>query len=43
VLDHFRSSLAPKTVEALVCAQNWLRSKPLSNDNGCDTEMVEDP
>jgi hypothetical protein len=43
VLDPFRSSLAPKTVEALVCAQNWLRSKPLSNGNGCDTEMVEDP
>jgi hypothetical protein len=43
VLDPFRSSLAPKTVEALVCAQNWLRSKSLSNGNGCDTEMVEDP
>jgi len=40
VLDPFRSSLAPITVEALVCAQNWLRSKPI---NGCDTEMVEDP
>jgi len=43
VLDPFRRSLASKTVEALVCAQNWLRSKPLSNGNGCDTEMVEDP
>jgi hypothetical protein len=40
VLDPFRSSLAPITVEALVCTQNWLRSKPI---NGYDTEMVENP
>ncbi|CAN1320298.1 Zinc finger BED domain-containing protein RICESLEEPER 2 [Linum perenne] len=26
VLDAFRSSLTPKFVESLVCAQNWLRS-----------------
>jgi hypothetical protein len=39
-LDPFRSSLAPITVEALVCTQNWLRSKPI---NGYDIEMVEDP
>jgi len=43
VLDPFRSSLAPKTIEALVCAQNWLRSKPLSSGNGYDTELVDDP
>jgi hypothetical protein len=40
VLDPFRSSLAPITIEALVCTQNWLRSKPI---NSYDTEMVEDP
>lgn len=38
VLDPFRSSLAPNTVKALIYAQNWLSSKPLSSD----TEIVED-
>lgn len=28
VIDPFRSSLTPKTTEALICAQDWLRSKP---------------
>jgi hypothetical protein len=43
VLDHFRSSLALKTIEALVCAQNWSRLKPLKSGNGYDTKMVDDP
>jgi hypothetical protein len=38
VLDHFRSSLAPRTVEALVCSQNWLRSKPLNYDSKMDDD-----
>ena len=27
VLDPFRSSLSPNTVEVLICTQNWLRTK----------------
>ena len=29
ILDPFRSSLSPETVEALICTQNWLRTKPI--------------
>ncbi|KAH0996846.1 hypothetical protein GBA52_020710 [Prunus armeniaca] len=29
IIDHFRSSLTPKMVEALTCGQNWLRSFPI--------------
>jgi hypothetical protein len=30
VIDPYRSFLAQKTIEALVCTQNWLRSSPIS-------------
>ncbi|KAG7951665.1 hypothetical protein I3843_12G018900 [Carya illinoinensis] len=30
ILDPFRSSLSPETVEALICIQNWLRTKPIN-------------
>ena len=31
VLDSFRSSLTPQTAEGLICAQNWIQSKPLDD------------
>ncbi|KAH0736593.1 hypothetical protein KY285_012300 [Solanum tuberosum] len=30
ILDRFRSSLTPKCVQSLVCAQDWLRKEPNS-------------
>ncbi|KAF2310785.1 hypothetical protein GH714_017196 [Hevea brasiliensis] len=41
VLDAFRSSLTPKIVEDLICAQDWLRSsnRPISVEE--DLEELE--
>jgi hypothetical protein len=34
ILDPFRSSLSPLTVEALICTQDWLKSNAdLENEN----------
>lgn len=31
VIDPHRSSLSPRSVEALICLQNWLRTDALTN------------
>jgi len=42
VIDHFRSSLAQKTVEALTCTQNWLRSSWVSEHDELHLSTFED-
>ena len=43
-LDPFRSSLTPKVVESLICAQDWLRSSPIPNVEEAleDLEQLEE-
>ncbi|KAL1209432.1 putative AC transposase [Cardamine amara subsp. amara] len=45
VIDPYRSSLTPRTVEALICAQDWIRSdyeKISLEDQFCQLEILED-
>jgi hypothetical protein len=42
MLDSFWSSLAPRTVESLICLQNWLKLKLIRSGNGYDSEIVSD-
>ena len=39
VLDAYRSSLTPRLVQALICAQDWLRGSPTFND--IEDDLVE--
>ncbi|GKA08394.1 zinc finger BED domain-containing protein RICESLEEPER 2-like protein [Tanacetum coccineum] len=43
VIDKFRSSLTPKTAEALLCTQDWLRSTPADvEDMQVNAQQLED-
>ncbi|GJR55422.1 retrovirus-related pol polyprotein from transposon TNT 1-94 [Tanacetum coccineum] len=43
VIDKFRSSLTPKTAEALICTQDWLRSTPADvEDMQVNGQQLED-
>jgi inhibitor of KinA sporulation pathway (predicted exonuclease) len=35
-IDHYRSSLRPETVEALICAKDWLQSGSTGSGSGAD-------
>ncbi|KAL4013587.1 hypothetical protein IC575_025759 [Cucumis melo] len=41
ILDSFRSSLSPKTMEALICTQNWIRGKTTLLDLCPELEEME--
>ncbi|KAB1205139.1 putative AC transposase [Morella rubra] len=43
VLDPFRSSLAPCTVEGLICAQNWLHVDPILEEDDAEVDGGDDP
>ncbi|KAL8121396.1 hypothetical protein AgCh_018215 [Apium graveolens] len=38
IIDAYRSSLSPKTAEALVCSQDWLRSSEIVIDQRGEPE-----
>jgi len=42
IIDPFRSSLAPKTVETLICTQNWLRSSWVNENDELHLLTFED-
>ncbi|KAL6200550.1 hypothetical protein ACLB2K_030331 [Fragaria x ananassa] len=42
VVDCFRSSLTPKTIEGLICMQNWLLGNDITEDiDDCTIENYE--